>query len=107
MWRFLRQIGLMSQLENTKPVDAPHSAQVDEKRRRISTATDRQKKASLGQFMTPTAIAQFTASLFPSLDGEPMRLLDAGAGTGSLSGAVLDRRPAGLRWRYRRKGRLL
>lgn len=31
------------------------------------------------------------AGLLPSADGEPVRLLDAGAGIGSLTGAVLDR----------------
>ncbi|MDR1490021.1 MAG: Eco57I restriction-modification methylase domain-containing protein [Desulfovibrio sp.] len=46
-------------------------------------------KAALGQYMTPSNIAAFMASLFPkSLDG--FHLLDAGAGGGSLTCAFLD-----------------
>lgn len=48
------------------------------------------RKAELGQFMTPAAIATFMASLF-STPTRPIYLLDAGAGAGSLTGAFLDR----------------
>ncbi len=85
----------MSQPQITAPPDAQHSVQVDAKRRRIGNATDRQRKAALGQFMTPAAVARFMASLLPPLVGEPMRLLDAGAGIGSLTSAVLDRQVEG------------
>src|SRR5579862_3695364 len=40
--------------------------------------------------MTPAEIATFMASLLPVATG-PVRLLDAGAGIGSLTSAVLDR----------------
>ena len=44
----------------------------------------------MGQFLTPERTAEFMASLFP--DGtECCRLLDAGAGIGSLSAAFLER----------------
>lgn len=48
------------------------------------------RKFELGQFMTPTSVARFMASLF-SERGGPIRLLDAGAGVGSLSDAFLSR----------------
>lgn len=46
-------------------------------------------KAALGQYMTPSNIAAFMASLFPKVSGE-FHLLDAGAGEGSLSCAFFD-----------------
>jgi adenine-specific DNA-methyltransferase len=49
------------------------------------------KKAELGQFMTPSTVARFMASLFPKTAGTACRLLDAGAGMGALSCAFLDR----------------
>jgi adenine-specific DNA-methyltransferase len=48
------------------------------------------RKIELGQFMTPTTVAQFMASLFSERKG-PVRLLDAGAGVGSLTDAYLHR----------------
>jgi tRNA1(Val) A37 N6-methylase TrmN6 len=53
------------------------------------------RKSALGQFMTPAAIARFMASMFPPSDVPVCRLLDAGAGTGSLSSSFLDRWEAG------------
>ena len=41
--------------------------------------------------MTPSTVAQFMASLFPSASLQTCRLLDAGAGVGSLSSAFLER----------------
>lgn len=59
-------------------------------RNQIHAATPRDHKAALGQFMTPAGVAGFMASLFPDTPG-PRRLLDAGAGLGALTCAVLDR----------------
>src|ERR1700693_4931233 len=53
-------------------------------------------KAQLGQFMTPPVIAQFMAGLFTQPFPDQRRLLDAGAGQGSLTGAFLEA--------WRRKG---
>ena len=50
---------------------------------------DRAHKAAMGQFMTPASTARFMASLFPQASGV-RRLLDAGAGLGALTCAVLD-----------------
>lgn len=58
-------------------------------RNEIHAATPRNHKSALGQFMTPASVAAFMASLFPESRG-PHRLLDAGAGLGALTFAVLD-----------------
>ena len=46
------------------------------------------RRSQLGQYMTPAVIARFMASLFHYT--KQVRLLDAGAGTGTLSAAFLD-----------------
>ena len=51
---------------------------------------DPERKVQLGQFMTPSGVADFMASLF-SEPGSSVRLLDAGAGVGSLTSAFLKR----------------
>jgi adenine-specific DNA-methyltransferase len=51
---------------------------------------DPERKVKLGQFMTPGPVADFMASLFSGA-ACPVRLLDAGAGIGSLSLAFLKR----------------
>ncbi len=63
---------------------------VEQKRLQLSKSTEAKKKSLLGQFLTPEKTAAFMAGLFP--DGKGFcRLLDAGAGIGSLSAAFLDR----------------
>jgi adenine-specific DNA-methyltransferase len=49
------------------------------------------KRTQFGQFMTPMRIAQFMAGLFRNNSNGAVRLLDAGAGQGSLTLAFLDR----------------
>ncbi len=63
---------------------------VEQKRLHLSKSTEAKKKSLFGQFLTPQKTAAFMASLFPNGDGA-CRLLDAGAGIGSLSAAFLDR----------------
>ena len=63
---------------------------VEQKRLHLSKSTEAKKKSQFGQFFTPEKTAAFMASLFPSGEGTS-RLLDAGAGIGSLSSAFLDR----------------
>jgi adenine-specific DNA-methyltransferase len=48
------------------------------------------RKAELGQFLTPENVAKFMAGLFSDRAGS-IRLLDAGAGVGSLTAAFLNR----------------
>jgi adenine-specific DNA-methyltransferase len=65
-------------------------AQIDTSRRVVTEELDQRTRADLGQFFTPYPIARFMASLF-HLNGEnAIRLLDAGAGIGSLSVAFLE-----------------
>jgi adenine-specific DNA-methyltransferase len=63
---------------------------VEQKRLHVGRNTEAKKKSQLGQFLTPERLAVFMASLFSDLDGS-CRLLDAGAGIGSLSVAFLER----------------
>jgi adenine-specific DNA-methyltransferase len=63
---------------------------IEQKRLQLSKSTEVKRKAQFGQFLTPERTAAFMASLFPDGSGR-CRLLDAGAGIGSLSAAFLDR----------------
>jgi len=64
-------------------------AEADSTRERANTALDEATRASLGQFMTPGVVAEFMASMFRDL-GTEIRLLDAGAGVGSLTAALVQ-----------------
>lgn len=64
---------------------------IEESRVALSQATDRRRKSQLGQFFTPTSVAQFMAGMFVQNELEQCRLLDPGAGIGSLSAAFLER----------------
>lgn len=63
----------------------------DTVRRMVAPRTAQKHKAALGQFMTPSSVARFMASMFPASTMQTCRLLDAGAGVGALSCAFLDR----------------
>lgn len=66
-------------------------AGVDLRRRVISDSLDPTNRARLGQFFTPCVVAQFMASL-PALPVVgPVRILDPGAGNGSLTAALVAR----------------
>ena len=65
-------------------------SEVERVRLRLSNETDAGKKSRLGQFLTPESVATFMASLFSVPVGGACRLLDAGAGVGSLTSAFLD-----------------
>ena len=62
---------------------------IDQVRREASSLLDSQRRSDLGQYMTPSPIAAFMASLFTYKS--QARLLDAGAGVGSLTSAFLDK----------------
>lgn len=64
---------------------------VDTVRREVASRITQKHKAELGQFMTPSSVARFMASLFPPSTLQTCHLLDAGAGVGALSCAFLDR----------------
>lgn len=61
----------------------------------VSPPPDPERKSRYGQFFTPAEIAQFMASLFTQRAGNHCRLLDAGAGIGSLCDAFLGRWASG------------
>lgn len=64
--------------------------QIDHVRRKATAQLDPTRRAKLGQFMTPTPVADFMASLFTHWP-EQIRLLDPGAGIGSLTEAFARR----------------
>ncbi len=70
-------------------------SKVDQTRLSLSKKVDPKRKSQLGQFFTPEPIARFMADLFVPSGDDNCRLLDAGAGIGSLSSAFLDRWVAG------------
>ncbi len=63
--------------------------EIDSKRREVSARLDPKKRSNLGQFMTPSTVASFMASLFQQWPKE-VRLLDPGAGIGSLTEAYFE-----------------
>lgn len=77
-------------------IPIPHSESasltqiVDGRRREAMNKLDAEDKSAQGQFMTPRRVAGFMASLFGAqVDGD-VRLLDAGAGVGSLTAAFVE-----------------
>jgi adenine-specific DNA-methyltransferase len=60
-------------------------------RQQANRQLDPKRKSDLGQFMTPSVIAEYMASLFSATPKEGVRLLDPGAGAGSLTAAFLQR----------------
>lgn len=68
---------------------------VEQSRLNVSRATEAGTKSRLGQFFTPAPTAQFMAGLFCQSSDDTCRLLDAGAGVGSLSAAFLERCASG------------
>lgn len=63
---------------------------VDSLRLEANAKLDPSKKGEFGQFMTPSAIAEFMASLFDAPE-KPAKLLDCGAGVGSLTVSAVGR----------------
>ena len=63
----------------------------DSVRREVAPRIAQKHKAEFGQFMSPSRVARFMASLFPPSALKTCHLLDAGAGMGALSCAFLDR----------------
>ncbi|MGB8214702.1 MAG: Eco57I restriction-modification methylase domain-containing protein [Anaerolineales bacterium] len=70
---------------------------LDRARQQASRGQTQDTKSELGQYMTPSQIANFMASLF-NLDGvREFCLLDAGAGIGSLTATLFERLLEGQR----------
>ncbi len=60
------------------------------RRMRVSSEVEASRRAALGQFFTPAPIAELLAGMFEPCAG-PARILDAGAGVGSLTAALVSR----------------
>jgi len=71
-------------------MSTPAIVDLDARRVEASARLDPTERARLGQFMTPFTIASFMASLFRKWPSE-VRLLDPGAGVGSLTEAYFQR----------------
>ncbi|NHZ38657.1 Eco57I restriction-modification methylase domain-containing protein [Massilia aquatica] len=67
---------------------------IDARREAVARVTSQKHKSAFGQFMTPSVIATFMASMFHPLAEKTVRLLDAGAGIGSLTVALAKRAAA-------------
>ncbi|MFT6925518.1 MAG: adenine-specific DNA-methyltransferase [Psychromonas sp.] len=63
---------------------------VDDIRITANKMLDETTRSSMGQFMTPASVARLLASQFDNLDGN-ISILDAGAGVGSLTTALIER----------------
>jgi predicted RNA methylase len=71
--------------------DASLLSAIEQTRLRVSKNTGAKRKSQLGQFLTPARTARFMAGLFTAGGSLKCRLLDAGAGIGSLLSAFLER----------------
>lgn len=66
-------------------------ATIDQLRKEATLQLDQSTRSQLGQYMTPSSIAGFMASIFSEKDCKSIHLLDAGAGIGSLTTAFLEK----------------
>ena len=64
---------------------------IDKRRESIANVTSAKHKSHYGQYMTPSIIANFMVKMFRPLNKKQLRLLDAGAGIGSLTAAFIVR----------------
>ncbi len=69
---------------------AKTDGQIGEGRPEFHSGDESSRRQELGQFLTPKPVADFMASLFEARWRE-LNLLDAGAGTGALSAALVRR----------------
>ena len=67
-----------------------YTHEMQDRHMNIQIEQDRTRKSELGQFMTAQGVAEFMACLLVSQPGDDVHILDAGAGLGALSCAVMD-----------------
>lgn len=78
-------------MKNRSTTSAAQLVSRTEKRRvRESASAETAQRGRLGQFFTPAPVAALLATMFDVPTG-PIRLLDPGAGVGSLTSAVVER----------------
>ncbi|MET8007919.1 Eco57I restriction-modification methylase domain-containing protein [Nonomuraea glycinis] len=63
----------------------------EERRQRVSAGLEAKARSELGQFFTPSAAAKLIASMPQVPESSTIRILDPGAGVGSLTVALLER----------------
>ncbi|EJG2257328.1 TPA: Eco57I restriction-modification methylase domain-containing protein [Vibrio parahaemolyticus] len=78
----------MAELAQNLPLNLNDIADVN--RLEANGKLDQKLRGKLGQFMSSSSVSKLLADMFESLDGEH-RLLDAGAGVGSLTAAFVDK----------------
>lgn len=78
----------MAESAQNLPINLNHVADVN--RVEANKKLDEKLKGKLGQFMSSSAVSQLLANMFENIEGEH-RLLDAGAGVGSLTAAFVER----------------
>jgi len=66
-------------------------ARTEARRQESSSALDPKERAKRGQYFTPAPAADFIASLARLDAAEPIRVLDPGAGAGSLTASLVSR----------------
>jgi adenine-specific DNA-methyltransferase len=64
---------------------------LDFRRLDVSRQINPERQAKLGQFFTPSEIAEFMAEMFNNLSSESVRILDPGAGIGTLAAALITK----------------
>ena len=67
------------------------SERVDSIRKQINGDLDPQKRSSMGQYLTSASVASFMASMIQKSQNQDIKLLDPGAGIGSLTAAFVDK----------------
>jgi adenine-specific DNA-methyltransferase len=72
----------------TEPRISPLSS-AEESRKQLLGSADEKHQSTLGQFLSPLPVAQFMASMFAPV-GDSVKLLDPGAGVGSLTAAFVE-----------------
>lgn len=65
--------------------------QLEDRRLSVSGNLERKRRSALGQFFTPNSVAMYMASLLDFPEGQGVKLLDPGAGIGSLTAAAAHR----------------
>ena len=70
------------------PISLNHA--VDSIRKTANMKLDEKLRGKLGQFMSSSAVSELLTDMFESFTGD-IRLLDAGAGVGSLTAAFVDK----------------
>lgn len=67
------------------------SPSLEDRRRAATVGIDKKHRSTHGQFFTDSPVADYMASLFSTPGEKPLSILDAGAGIGLLSAALLKR----------------